>query len=185
MGFLDDYEPVEERLEKFWADHPDGEVTTELLSNVDGVFVVKATVYRSAESQRPSGTGLAREETTATGVNKTSALENCETSAIGRALANLGYAAKGKRASREEMEKATREDPDEDEAIATWRRLWEDAKVLKSWDDEERMAAIKAAMKLLKIEEVTDRDKAESILAHVTAEYAKRPMETQEALPVE
>lgn len=85
----------------------------------------------------------------------------------------------------DEDDDGTRASQSESEAIAAWRRLWEDAKVLKSWNDEERMAAIKAAMKLLKIEEVTDRDKAEAILAHVTAEYAKRPTETQEALPVE
>jgi hypothetical protein len=48
---------------------------------------------------------LAEETVQGRGVNATSALENCETSAIGRALANAGYAAKGKRASREEMQK--------------------------------------------------------------------------------
>lgn len=184
MGFLDDYEPVEDRLEKFWADHPNGRIITEIVAWDSSSYIVKATVWREDTEDNPAATGLAQETVTATGVNKTSALENCETSAIGRALANLGYAAKGKRASREEMEKATREDPDEDEAIAAWRRLWEDAKVLKSWDDEERMVAIKAAMKLLKIEEVTDRDKAETILAHITDEYGKRPMDEQGALPV-
>jgi hypothetical protein len=51
-------------------------------------------------------TGLASESISDRGVNSTSALENCETSAIGRALANAGYAAKGKRASREEMEQS-------------------------------------------------------------------------------
>jgi hypothetical protein len=48
---------------------------------------------------------LAEETVQGRGVNATSALENCETSAIGRALANAGYATKGKRASREEMSK--------------------------------------------------------------------------------
>jgi hypothetical protein len=54
---------------------------------------------------RPWTTGLAEETVQGRGVNATSALENCETSAIGRALANAGYATKGKRASREEMSK--------------------------------------------------------------------------------
>ena len=63
----------------------------------------------------PAATGYAHESVTSRGVNLTSALENCETSAIGRALANLGYAPKGKRPSREEMAKANRQpvsDPD-------------------------------------------------------------------------
>jgi hypothetical protein len=51
---------------------------------------------------------LAEETVQGRGVNATSALENCETSAIGRALANAGYATKGKRASREEMGKVAK-----------------------------------------------------------------------------
>ena len=57
------------------------------------------------ETLHPWATGLAEETVQGRGVNATSALENCETSAIGRALANAGYATKGKRASREEMAK--------------------------------------------------------------------------------
>jgi hypothetical protein len=61
----------------------------------------------------PFATGYAEEKITDRGVNATSALENCETSAIGRALANAGYAAKGKRPSREEMVKVARVTNDE------------------------------------------------------------------------
>jgi len=55
--------------------------------------------------------GYAEETVTSRGVNQTSALENCETSAIGRALANAGYAPKGKRPSREEMTKVVAAKP--------------------------------------------------------------------------
>lgn len=105
MFNLADYETVEERLIKFWKDNPDGQIHTKLLSNTPTQFVVEASIYRTEADLRPWTTGLAEETVQARGVNSTSALENCETSAIGRALANAGYATKGKRASREEMTK--------------------------------------------------------------------------------
>lgn len=105
MGFLDDYEPVEDRIRKFWEDHASGRIATTVISAEDGEYVVQAAVYRDVADEFPAASGLAQEHVTTSGVNKTSALENCETSAIGRALANLGYAAKGKRPSREEMVK--------------------------------------------------------------------------------
>ena len=105
MFNLEDYETVEERLIKFWKDHPDGQIHTKLLEHSSGRFIVEASIYRTEADQRPWTTGLAEETVQGRGVNATSALENCETSAIGRALANAGYATKGKRASREEMNK--------------------------------------------------------------------------------
>ena len=105
MFNLDDYETVEERLVKFWKDHPDGQIHTKLLENTASRFIVEASIFRTEADVRPWTTGLAEETVQGRGVNATSALENCETSAIGRALANAGYATKGKRASREEMGK--------------------------------------------------------------------------------
>ncbi len=105
MFNLEDYETVEERLIKYWKDHPDGQIHTRLLNQDSGRFIVIAEIYRTEADTRPWTTGLAEETVQGRGVNATSALENCETSAIGRALANAGYATKGKRASREEMTK--------------------------------------------------------------------------------
>ena len=105
MFNLEDYETVEERLIKYWKDHPDGQIHTKLLNQDSGRFIVLAEIYRTEADGRPWTTGLAEETVQGRGVNATSALENCETSAIGRALANAGYATKGKRASREEMSK--------------------------------------------------------------------------------
>ena len=102
---LDDYETVEERLIKYWKDNPNGRIFTRALEISASRFVVEASIFRTMEDVHPWATGLAEETIQGRGVNATSALENCETSAIGRALANAGYATKGKRASREEMGK--------------------------------------------------------------------------------
>jgi len=105
MFNLEDYETVEERLIKYWKDHPDGQIHTKIIEATATRFIVEASIYRTEADARPWTTGLAEETVQGRGVNATSALENCETSAIGRALANAGYATKGKRASREEMKK--------------------------------------------------------------------------------
>ena len=105
MFNLADYETVEVRLEKFIKDYPDFRIATELEVCEKDRYIVKAYLFKDAQQGLALSTGLAEEKVTDRGVNQTSALENCETSAIGRALANAGYAAKGKRPSREEMSK--------------------------------------------------------------------------------
>jgi hypothetical protein len=89
MSFdLSNYETVEERLTKFWKEHPDGRIETELIEATATRFIVLARIFRTEADQRHWVSGLAFEHITERGVNATSALENCETSAIGRALAN-------------------------------------------------------------------------------------------------
>ena len=102
---LNDYETVETRLEKWHSKYPNSRVRTKLLSSDDNRFIVFCELFKDATDTEPCATGLAYENISDRGVNATSALENCETSAIGRALANAGFATKGKRASREEMAK--------------------------------------------------------------------------------
>jgi hypothetical protein len=108
MFNLEDYETVEERLVKFWKDYPDGRIDTRLVEASATRFIVQAYIYRTEADQHPWSSGLAEETIQGRGVNATSALENCETSAIGRSLASAGYATKGKRPSREEMQKVAK-----------------------------------------------------------------------------
>lgn len=103
---LADYDTVDSRIKKFYTEHDDGRILTEMVSdksNLENVIfraeILMGNVVKS--------TGYAHEVQGAGFVNKTSHLENCETSAIGRGLANLGYSG-NKRASREEMEKVER-----------------------------------------------------------------------------
>jgi len=113
MFNIDDYEPVEVRLEKFWKENEDGRIYTELLESTSTRFVVFASIYRTHADAHPWATGLASETIADRGMLASSALEICETSSLGRALANAGYSAKvkggnGKRPSREEMISATK-----------------------------------------------------------------------------
>jgi hypothetical protein len=112
MFNLADYEPVEVRLEKFIKDYPSFRIATELEVVEATRYIVKAYLFKDVSDSVAWATGYAEETVTQRGVNQTSALENCETSAIGRALANAGYAPKGKRPSREEMTKVVAKKPE-------------------------------------------------------------------------
>jgi hypothetical protein len=111
---LSDYETVEERIKRFYKDNPDGRILTDNITTLQdrqvGTWVTKSYVYLTAEDQAkglPKATGLAFEIDSSKGPQATSALEVCETSSIGRALANANYSG-NKRASRTEMEKVAR-----------------------------------------------------------------------------
>jgi len=112
MAFnLADYETVETRLEKWHGQFPDSRIETELVEASNTRFIVVCRLFKTEADAKPCSSGIASETISDRGVNATSALENCETSAIGRALANAGFAAKGKRASREEMVKVVDGEP--------------------------------------------------------------------------
>jgi hypothetical protein len=107
---FEDYVPVAERLEKFYQTFPAGRVTTSIVEhNLESGFVLmRAEVYRAADDAAPAATGHAFEVRGESYVNKTSYVENAETSAVGRALALLGFEVKRGIASREELQKTAR-----------------------------------------------------------------------------
>jgi hypothetical protein len=107
MSFMQNYEPVEERIKKFWAKHPEGRIHTEIVLINEQEIVIKASIFTNREDTRPASIDFAQETRGSSNINKQSFVENCSTSAIGRGLATLGFAPKGARPSREEMEKVT------------------------------------------------------------------------------
>ena len=124
MGFnLDDYEPVAARHSRWLAQHPNGRTITHMVSEAGAdICVIRAELWLEDVC---IATGYAEEVRGAGNVNRTSHVENCETSAVGRALANAGMAGSdvSKRPSREEMSKVQRKTvhlpPSHPESIAS------------------------------------------------------------------
>ena len=102
-----EYALVADRITAFYAEHPTGRIITKLISR-DRDVVFRAAVYRSSDDRAPAATGWASEREGTGEINMHACLDNTETSAIVRALANLGFTASLKRPSREEMQKVNR-----------------------------------------------------------------------------
>lgn len=111
---LENYETVEERLKVFWKDNPEGRIFTEVVHETDdgSCVTIRAFIYKDENDTNPISTGIAQETKGQGGFANTDAwVENCETSAIGRALANWKYQGSNKpRPSAEEMSKVVKED---------------------------------------------------------------------------
>lgn len=107
MGFMDSYEPVADRIAKFWEKYPQGRIHTEIKLINETEIVIMASIFTDREDTRPAAIDFAQETRGSSAINKTSFVENCSTSAIGRSLSALNFQSKkdGKaaRPSREEM----------------------------------------------------------------------------------
>lgn len=126
---MEDYETVDSRIHRFWEKYPDGRIVTHLEEiKIDDAGRTLACIVRTeifkydpgdvvAEQRRgrPDATGYAEESVATSTAPKGSLVETCETSSIGRALANLGFSAKGNRPSREEMQKVERQRDEPDD----------------------------------------------------------------------
>lgn len=110
------YAEVNQRIKAFRMVYPNGTIHTEMLSNNDGICVFKASVYANGDPTVNSllGTGHAYENETSSFINKTSYIENCETSAVGRALAMAGFGIDTSIASAEEVNNAINQQSKDD-----------------------------------------------------------------------
>lgn len=95
------YAQVHERVKAFREVCPGGQIITEIIDKENGVVTMRATI--NDEDGRTLATGLAQEKETNVGINKTSFIENCETSAVGRALGFAGIGIDVSMASAEEV----------------------------------------------------------------------------------
>lgn len=132
---LSNYSTVAERIDKFWEKYPDGRIHTEIVHFDAQQVVMKAEIYTRIDDDVPVTIDYA-EEKLEVGPMAKFGVETCATSAIGRALADLGGEFTGtKRPSREEMEKVARHEARDWEAeagklgtVKELRVLWAQAK---------------------------------------------------------
>lgn len=102
-----EYAEVPQRIKAFRMLYPQGSIMTQMLSNENGVCVMKARVSIIEEGQEIIlGEGTAYEKEDSSFINKTSYIENCETSAVGRALGMAGFGIDTSVASAEEVQNA-------------------------------------------------------------------------------
>ena len=109
MSYLPaDYETVADRLVRWWKQYPTGRIVTTMVHYDAQTVVFRAEGWANDTAAEPIATGFAEEVLGSSPVNKTSFVENCETSAIGRMISNSPIGTNGPRPSREEINKVER-----------------------------------------------------------------------------
>jgi len=112
MAFFDlsQYQTVQERIDLFWELWPNGRFNLEIVSMTPEQVIIKSEVWTDISEEKPRAVDFAEERFGSSPVNKSSFIENCATSSLGRAISQLGGALspKGKKASAEEMAKVNR-----------------------------------------------------------------------------
>jgi len=112
MAYFDisQYQTVQERIDLFWELHPNGRFNLEIVSMTPEQVVIKSEVWTDIAEEKPRAVDFAEERFGSSPVNKTSFIENCASSSLGRAISQLGgtLSPKGKKPSAEEMAKVNR-----------------------------------------------------------------------------
>ena len=144
-----DYAEVNQRIKAFRMCYPTGAILTEMVSNENGVCVFNATCgYYEEGNLIVLGTGTAYEKESSSFINKTSYIENCETSAVGRALGMCGFGIDTSVASAEEVQNAIN---NQEEAKATPKQL----DILKKVYTGELLDKLLKANSISKIEDIS------------------------------
>lgn len=154
-----EYAEVNQRIKAFRMIYPEGFIRTEIVSLENGICIMRA---EAGEGERILATGTAYEKEGSTFINKTSYIENCETSAVGRALGMLGIGIDTSVASAEEVGNAIAQQADENPLTA------EQLAKIKAAYPEEQLKSIAAYFNHHKIEELTVAE-ANRVLAKARA----------------
>ena len=132
-----DYIPVNERIKAFRFIYPRGQILTEIIGLENGVCTMKAEVYD--DNGKLLATGHGQEKEGSTFINKTSYIENCETSCIGRALGSLGIGLDNGFASYEEVANAKVQQGENLDRKTISKDEWEKLKQMYSKDEIKAM----------------------------------------------
>ena len=152
------YTCVAARISAFRELCPVGAISTEILSLADGVVTMKTTI--TDENGKILATGMAQEKETSSNINKTSYIENCETSAVGRALGMLGIGSDEQMASAEEVANAINnqgKEQDKNKAEQVKKEVQEkreaEAKKELEFIDKDKAINVKKTLFACKVEE--------------------------------
>ena len=124
-----DYAEVNQRIKAFRMVYPHGTIDTQLISNENGICIFKAIIK---DEETLLATGTAYEKEGSTFINKTSYIENCETSAVGRALGMAGFGIDTSVASAEEVANAIKQQEEEQNNIEKKKETVIDKKMVEA-----------------------------------------------------
>ena len=152
-----EYGEVSERIKAFRYVYPEGGIETEIIKYENGEIVIKAKV--SNEEGKIIGTGIAQEKEGSSFINKTSFIENCETSAVGRALSMAGFSIGTTIMSYQEIANATLQqemlEPITDVQLKTLQGL------IKQCEKDKKKIAYDDILKKNKISDLKDLNKGQ------------------------
>jgi hypothetical protein len=162
-----DYAEVNQRIKAFRMVYPNGTIKPTMISNENGICIFKVEVY--SERYTLLAVGHAYEKEGSTFINKTSYIENCETSAVGRALGMCGFGIDTSVASAEEVENAianqNEKQPTKKVPLATKKQV----EIIKEKLNEEQIGQALALVKRKKLEDLTIQE-ASSLIKKIGGE---------------